>query len=154
MCGFQPREYIYKTALKSTGKNQGVLSSASKENTTTIEIALPEELGGPKGFWSPDELFVSSVEACAMLTFFWLIESKNIEIVSYQSEAEGISKIASDREFRFTQIVLKPVIVISNNDDLPEVENAVKKLENWCCVSNSTKAEVIIEPEIKVIDEA
>jgi peroxiredoxin-like protein len=150
MWGFQPREYIYKTSIKSTGKHKGLVSSATKDNPTTLEIALPYELGGPKGFWSPDELFVSAVEACAMLTFFWLIEGKNIDVVSYQSEAEGVSKIASDREFRFTKIVLKPIIVISNNDDLPKVEDAIKKLENWCCVSNSTKAEVIIEPEIKV----
>ena len=75
------------------GGNKGEITSEGKPS---IEIALPEELGGPSGIWSPDELFVTSVEACAMLTFFWLIEGKNIEIISYESTAEGVSQIAKD----------------------------------------------------------
>jgi peroxiredoxin-like protein len=150
MTGLEPRKYIYNTQVKWIGGDSGKIAS---DNKPSIQIALPEELGGPKGIWSPDELFVSSVEACAMLTFFWLINEKNIEIISYESTAEGISQIAADGEFRFTTIALKPKIVISNKEDFPKVEDAIGDLDNWCCVSNSTKAKVEIKAEIIVQEE-
>jgi peroxiredoxin-like protein len=147
MVSFEPRKYIYKTNIKWTGSDKGIISSSGKPE---IEIAMPEELGGPTGFWSPDELFVSSVDACAMLTFFWLMEGKNIEVLDYQSSAEGISQISKDGDFRFTTIVLRPKIVVSNPEDEEKIQEIIRKLDNWCCISNSTKAEVTIEPEIEI----
>jgi peroxiredoxin-like protein len=147
MSGFEPRKYIYNTQVKWQG---AVLGQISSEEKTGIEIALPKELGGPGVVWSPDELFVSSVDSCAMLTFFWLIDGKNINIVSYESQAEGISQIDEDGVFRFTQVTLKPTIVISNQEDIEKVNEAIKKLESWCCISNSVKTKVVIEPTVRV----
>jgi len=147
MSGFEPRKYIYKTHIKWQGRETGKIYSEEKN---PLEIALPKELGGPGGIWSPDELFVSSVESCAMLTFFWLIENKNIKVLSYESEAEGISQIDNDGLFRFMKITLKPIIIISDTNERSIVEDALKKLEHWCCISNSVKSKVVIEPIVKV----
>jgi peroxiredoxin-like protein len=145
MSGFEPRKYFYKTRTKWKGDEKGEISSEEK---TSIKIALPKELGGPGVVWSPDELFVSSVDSCAMLTFFWLIENRNIKVISYESSAEGVSQIDSDGVFRFTKVLLKPTIVISDAKDKSIVEEALKKLDNWCCISNSVKTKVVIEPTI------
>ncbi len=147
MVSFEPRKYIYKTRIKWTGSDKG---EASSEGVPPIQIALPENLGGPGGSWSPDELFVSSAEACTMLTFFWLLKDKDVEVLSYESEAEGVSHIASGGVFRFTKVTIRPTITIKKEDDISEVKEAVKKLDDWCCVSNSVKTEVAIEADIKV----
>jgi peroxiredoxin-like protein len=147
MSGFEPRKYLYKTKIKWLGGEKGEISSEQKDS---IEITLPKELGGPGGFWSPDELFVSSVESCAMLTFFWLLENKNIQIISYESKAEGISQIDKDGLFRFTKLILTPTIVLSDSNDKPIVDDVLNKLDDWCCISNSVKAKVIIEPIVKI----
>jgi peroxiredoxin-like protein len=147
MASFQPRKYLYKTGIKWIAGENGEIYS--KDNPS-IKIALPENLGGPGGNWSPDELFVASAEACAMLTFFWLLKDMDVDVQSYESEAEGISQIASGGIFRFTKITLKPRIIISKEEDMSKVEEAVKKLDDWCCVSNSVKAEVLIEPTIEI----
>ncbi len=88
-----------------------------------------------------------------MLTFFWLLKDKDVEVLSYESEAEGVSQITSGGEFRFTDITLRPTIVISKEEDIPKVEEAVKKLDDWCCVSNSLKTKVMIDAKIKVGEE-
>ncbi len=67
--------------------------------------------------------------------------------------AEGVSQIADDGEFRFTEVKLKLEIVISNQDDLPKVNDVIKKLDTWCCISNSIKTRVIIEPKVTVVGE-
>jgi peroxiredoxin-like protein len=145
MGSFQPRKYSYKTGARWTEEGKGEIFSSGNP---AIQIALPENLEGPGGHWSPDELFVASAEACAMLTFFWLLKDKSVNVLSYESEAEGISQIIGG-EFRFAKVTIKPVIVVSNEEDIKEVEEAVKKLEDWCCVSNSTKADVTIEADIR-----
>ncbi len=147
MSGFEPRKYLYKTQIRWQGGEIGKISSKDKD---LIEIALPKELGGPGEIWSPDELFVSSVESCIMLTFFWLIQDKEINILSYESEAEGISQIDKDGIFRFTELIIKPIILISDSKEKPIVDDALKKLDNWCCISNSIKTTVVIEPTVKI----
>jgi peroxiredoxin-like protein len=147
MVSFQPRKYVYNTCVKNNGTQKGETSSP---DNSPIKIALPENLEGPGGDWSPDELFVASAEACAMLTFFWLIKDEDVEIVSYESETEGISQITKGGIFRFTKITIKSKITIKNPEDKLVVREAIKKLDDWCCVSNSTKADVIIEADIQV----
>lgn len=144
---FQPRKYHYKTRIKWTQNDEG---ETSTEGNPPIQIALPENLGGPGRNWSPDELFVSSAEACAMLTFFWLLKDKDVEVISYESEAEGVSHIDSDGLFRFTKVTIRPTIIVKREEDIPKVEKAVKKLDDSCCVSNSLKSQVVIEAKIKV----
>ncbi len=147
MMSFQPRKYHYKTRIKWTQNDEG---ETSTEGNPPIQIALPENLGGPGGSWSPDELFVSSAEACAMLTFFWLLKDKDVEVISYESEAEGVSHIDRDGLFRFTKVTIRPTIIVKREEDIPKVEKAVKKLDDSCCVSNSLKSQVVIEAKIKV----
>jgi peroxiredoxin-like protein len=147
MVSFQPRKYVYNTSVKNNGTQRGETSSTGNP---AIKIALPENLEGPGGDWSPDEMFVASAEACAMLTFFWLLKDKGVEIASYESETEGVSQITPGGIFRFTKLTIKPTITIKKEEDKLEVREAIKKLDDWCCVSNSTKADVIIEAEIKV----
>jgi peroxiredoxin-like protein len=147
MVSFQPRRYVYNTKVTNNGSVRGETSSPGNP---PIKIALPENLEGPGGDWSPDELFIASAEACAMLTFFWLLKDKGVEIASYESETEGVSQITKGGIFRFTKITIKSTITLKKKEDKLEVLEAVKKLDDWCCVSNSTKADVLIEADIKV----
>jgi peroxiredoxin-like protein len=149
MVSFEPRKYTYKTNVKWKEGEKGVTSS---EGNSPINIALPENLGGPGGDWSPDELFVGSAEACAMLTFFWLLKDKDVNVVSYESESEGVSQIASKGIFRFIKVTINPLITVANEEDIPIVKEAIKKLDDSCCVSNSLKAEVVIDAKIEVKD--
>ncbi len=147
MVSFEPRKYIYNTKIKNVDTLRGEIRSPGNPQ---IRIALPQNLEGPGGDWSPDELFVSSAEACAMLTFFWLIRNEDVKVTSYVSEAEGISQISEGGIFRFTKITIKPTITIKLTESKITVMDAVKKLDDWCCVSNSTNADVVIDATIKV----
>ncbi|MDI6840610.1 MAG: hypothetical protein QMD71_07170 [bacterium] len=64
---FKPKIYRYKTGTKWTEKHKGILSSEDKQD---IEIACPPEFGGHYGCWTPEHLFVSSIEICIMTLNF------------------------------------------------------------------------------------
>jgi peroxiredoxin-like protein len=147
MINFQPKQYRYQTQAKWKGGDTGTTIS---QDNPSLDFTLPENLQGPGGNWSPDEMLVSSTEACAMLTFFWLLREKDVEVLSYESTAEGISQIAEDGIFRFVKITIKPIISVNHENDVPKVKEAVLKLDDWCCVSNSLKTKIIIDAEIKI----
>ena len=56
----------------------------------------------------------------------------------------------TDGNFLMTKNLLKPVIVISNDDDISKTERIILKSESACLISNSITSKVLLEPEITV----
>ena len=68
-----------------------------------IMVACPPEFGGHPGIWSPEDLFLSSVEVCFMTSFLYLISKRDIVLKSYRSESEGFAELVGN-VFRFSLI--------------------------------------------------
>lgn len=142
----EPKKYPYTTNLTWTGEHKGSLSCEGKPD---IHVACPPEWGGHPGIWSPEDLFVGSVEVCIMTTFLWLAEREKIALRSYESEAEAIARIMG-REFGFPSVVVKLKIGLASEDDVPKIPELLKEIGKWCLVTKSMKPEVIIEHELFV----
>jgi hypothetical protein len=63
--------HTYHTAVRWTGEKRGVSTANGKP---PIDVATPPEFQGHEGIWSPEDLFVSSVNACVMMTFLAFAE--------------------------------------------------------------------------------
>ena len=60
------KQFTYKTYLRWKEERKGTLSSSGKSD---IEVATPPEFRGHPGIWTPEELFIGSVNICIMTTF-------------------------------------------------------------------------------------
>ena len=60
------------------------------EGKPALVVNAPPEFKGEPGFWTPEDLFVASVEVCLMLTFVGIAEKRGVSFVSYTSTAEGL----------------------------------------------------------------
>lgn len=140
----EPVKYKYNTELEWISEKKGVINSNAKSN---IQVACPPEFGGHSGIWSPEDLFVASVEVCMLTTFLWYINKENITIKSYNSKAEGTAEMISG-VFKFSLIHIKMEIEISEEKDYTYIEKILKKVKQTCMISNSINTEVIIDPEI------
>ncbi|MGH9425673.1 MAG: OsmC family protein, partial [Terriglobia bacterium] len=60
------KSFTYKTGLKWVEEKSGMLSSSGKPS---LKVASPPEFKGEAGVWTPEDLFVASVEICQMTTF-------------------------------------------------------------------------------------
>ena len=140
-----PKQYIFRTGLRWNGLKRGSLSSAGKPD---IGISTPPEFKGEEGYWSPEELLISAVETCIMTTFLHYAERKEVGIVSYESEAEGILEKADGR-FMISGITVKPDISVESEDKIDRAKELMAMSENNCFISNSIKSGVKIMPAIK-----
>src|SRR5215510_930749 len=114
------RSFTYRSNLSWTGQRSGLLTSDEKE---ILSISSPPEFHGSPGLWTPEDLFVASVEACTMLTFEAIAQQKTLSIVSYESTAEGVLEFV-DGDYKFTRIIVRPVIQVSE----PQAVEIAKKV--------------------------
>ena len=140
------KKFFYKTDLKWLGEKKGVLSSLDKPD---IEIATPPEFKGHPGIWTPEDLFVSSVNSCIMTTFLYYAEKEGIEFLSYESQAEGVLEM-TDGRLVFSEIRIKPQISVQSPGDVEKIKSLINLSEKTCLISNSIKSRVEVIPEIKV----
>lgn len=118
------------------------------ESRQEIEVATPPEFGGHEGIISPEDLFVSSANVCFMTTLLGTIKNMGVELISYESEAEGILETV-DKMKIFTKIIIRPKIKARETED--KIRMILDHAEKRCLVANSMKTQVIIEPEIEAV---
>lgn len=136
-------KFIFSNTLKWNSGYQATMFFGDK---ASFEFATPPEFHGPEGFISPEELFVASAHACALTTFIARTKKAGINILSYESSAEGtLEKVDGVRQF--TTIVVKPRI--KTDGDKETVKEIVKQVEQNALVFNSMKADVTIDAIIE-----
>jgi organic hydroperoxide reductase OsmC/OhrA len=145
--GLEPRRYSYSTSLKWTGEHKGILSCEGKPD---IGVACPPEWGGHPGIWSPEDLFVASVEVCTLTTFLFLLEKHRGRLVSYESAAEATAQMV-DNIFIFKEVVVKVKAGAPTAEDADKAARAFEEIRDWCLVTKSVKCEVRVEPQVSVV---
>jgi peroxiredoxin-like protein len=140
------KRFTYNTGIKLTGKGEGIIESTDKPS---IKLSTPVEFGGKAGIWTPEELLVASVNSCLMTTFSYYAAKKDFKFISYESQAEGIIELF-EMKYSFSRITIKPKIKVSSKGDIETVKNLLKISEENCFITNSIKARIILEPEIKL----
>ena len=140
------RKFVYKTTVTWREEKKGFLCSFGKE---TIKIATPPEFKGHEGMWTPEDLFVASVNVCIKTTFLHYAQKNNLEFLSYESEAEGVLERVED-QFLFSEIKVTPRIVVGSDTQLQKAKEVIVLAEKNCYISNSIKSKVEVIPEIRI----
>jgi peroxiredoxin-like protein len=137
--------YFYEAEVEWTGdKNMNLVSGMRP----AIGAGAPPEFKGREENWSPEHLFVASMNSCYALTLLAIAEFSKISVVSLTSKATGKLEKVSGGGYQITEIVVKPCIVIASADDMSRMARIVEKAKENCFVSNSIKTAIKIEPEI------
>jgi organic hydroperoxide reductase OsmC/OhrA len=102
-----------------------------------------------KDIWTPEHLFVASVNACLMATFLAIAENSKFEFISFDSNAVGIvGKV--DGKLAITEITLKPNVIIPSSQHEEQLIRILEMSEKACAISNSIKTKIILEPIVTI----
>jgi organic hydroperoxide reductase OsmC/OhrA len=138
--------YFYETEVEwATGRKASLQSSG----LPALEIAPPPEFQGDPGMWTPEHLYVASVNACFVVTFLAIAELSKLDFVSFASQAQGKLEKIEGSGLQITEVVLRPRLMVHYARDLERAARLMKKAERNCLISNSIKTIVKLEPEIK-----
>lgn len=143
----------YKVQLAATGVRSGIVES-SDDGLSALYVASPPEFGGPAGVWSPEHLYTVSVAACLMTTFRSIAEIARLEILEYSDEATGHLQRGDDRLYAIDTIMLRPTVVVADDDDVEKAQRLLRKAEEVCLISRSIETEVLVEGRVLVAQHA
>jgi peroxiredoxin-like protein len=122
----------------------GMLSAPGKPD---LQVATPPEFKGHEGIWSPEDLFVASLNVCVMSTFVAFAERAGLTFASYESDAEGRVELV-DGKFQVTSVALTPRVTVKSSGDVDKAKELLTKAESNCLISNSVKTHVTMHPTI------
>jgi organic hydroperoxide reductase OsmC/OhrA len=142
------KTFTYHTGMEWLQARQGTLTSEGKQSLT---VSSPPEFKGIPGLWTPEDLFVASVEICTMSTFLSFGGRKNIPLVAYKSKAEGLLENV-DGKYRFTKIVITLDLTVKKEWTKEQVEAVVHEAHDNCLIANSMTTKVEIISNITLVD--
>lgn len=150
-------EHKYKVSVQWTG-NRGsgtsgyraygrdhVISSGGKP---AIPGSSDAAFLGDANRWNPEDLLVASACACHKLWYLHLCADAGIVVLDYRDDAEGIM-LDSAQQGRFSEIVLRPRVVIQAGGDVEQATHLHHVAHEKCYIANSVNFPIRCEPAIE-----
>jgi uncharacterized OsmC-like protein len=116
-------------------------------NGPVMPFSAPPEAHGHEGVLTPEDAFVAAVVTCVTMMFVWACERFKIDLVSYECQGEGTKVIDLDRTEQFSDVLLRPRIVVRGGDPR-RVERALQSAVKYSLVANSIKSRLTVEPTV------
>ncbi|MCK4590170.1 MAG: OsmC family protein [Candidatus Latescibacteria bacterium] len=146
MVKINPKVFTYKVKSRWIADKIVLLEAEGKPS---LEVATPPDFGGPEGVWSPEDLFVSSVNICILTTFLFFAQRQNVKFLSYQTEAEGTVEMV-EGVLMFTRVIVRPIIEVEDQQTAAAIQQTLEKAEKYCLISSSVKTQVTVEPQVLI----
>lgn len=137
--------YFYETEVQWTERRRGEVRSPELPG---LQVAAPPEFQGEKGSWTPEHLYVASVNSCFVITFLAIAQNSKLEVVSFSAAARGKLEKVEGAGYQVTEIAIRPRLVVRSNRDLERAGRILEKAEKNCLISNSIKTVIRLEPQI------
>jgi len=140
-------KYSYRATAHWTQHKRGIVEGEAIPRT--INFAAPPEFGGEPGLWTPEHLLLAAVSTCFVSTFRAVAENSRLEFSNLELAVEGTIE-KQEGGFRFTKIVLRPVVTIAHEQEREKAGRLLEKAERVCLVSRSLTAAVVLEAKVVV----
>ena len=129
--------------------NPESLVTLEVEGLASIESGPPKEFGGSGEQWSPEDLLVSAVADCFVLSFKAVATASKFQWTSLSCSVTGtLDKV--DRAMQFTALSIKPTLTVPADADVERAHKLLEKSEQVCFITNSLKADTELEVDVQV----
>ncbi len=150
-------EHSYEVTLSWTG-NRGTGTSGYRDYGREHEVTaagLPTLLGsadptfhGDRGRWNPEQLLLTALAQCHMLSYLHVAVNNGITVLSYRDRATGTLVLNPDGSGQFTSVTLKPQLVITDPAQLELATRLHHDASQKCFIARSVNFPVLHEPAV------
>ncbi len=107
---------------------------------------------GDKTKYNPEELLVASLSSCHMLWYLHLCSEAGVIVVEYTDHATGIMEETSNGGGRFTEVILCPIVTVTDGSMTDKANELHKKANDLCFIANSVNFPVHHKPTCVVAE--
>lgn len=153
-------KHIFKAKLNWFSTKKEAISTSriyTKNHTVTIEgkdvldVSAAKAFKGDPSLYNPEDLLLSSVVSCHMMSYLYVCSQNGIEVVSYSDAAEATLEVLENGSGRFTEVRLYPKVIIRQKEKIAEAIRLHKKANELCFIANSCNFSIIHESTCKVV---
>lgn len=121
--------------------------SVSIEGKPVLTGSADSAFFGDNSLYNPEDLLLSALSACHMMSYFYVCRKHGIQISSYRDNPEGFLKINTDGSGQFEKVTLKPSIGIKSGDE-EKAYGLHTEAGKLCFIANSCAFPIDYEPVI------
>lgn len=139
-------KHLFKAKLNWNSISKEVFTT-SKKYTKTHQIAIDgkeilnvsaaKAFKGDPGLYNPEDLLLSSVVSCHMMSYLYICLHNDITVVCYEDNAEGTLEVLENGSGRFVEIRLNPNVIIKEKEKIAQAISLHTKANELCFIANS-----------------
>ena len=149
------KEHHYSLTISWTGNTgTGTNSYRSYERSHTISVenkpgilaSSDPSFRGDKTRYNPEELLVSSLSSCHMLSYLHLCAVAGVIVLDYTDTATGTMVETPDGGGHFSEVTLYPVVTVAEPSMVEKANELHHQANKLCFIANSCNFPVHHKP--------
>ncbi|MDQ6844519.1 MAG: OsmC family protein [Bacteroidota bacterium] len=118
----------------------------SLENKGDLFCSSDPSFRGDKTKYNPEELLVAALSGCHMLSYLHLCANAGIVVTGYTDHASGIMEQTADGGGHFTEVTLRPHVVITDESMIEKATELHHQANRLCFIASSCNFPVNHQP--------
>ncbi len=140
----------------NTGNGTKNVRTYDRSHTVTIQgkpelfLTTDNPAVGDKSKLNPEDLLVSAISSCHMLSYLYVCAMEGIVITAYTDNATGIMLEKASGGGSFKEITLNPTFYVADESMAEKAIELHHKAHEICYIANSVNFEVKCNPTCNV----
>ena len=138
-------------------KGEGTKNVRAYDRSHTVSISGKPDLllttdnpaVGDKSKLNPEDLLVTAISSCHMLSYLYVCALEGIVITSYQDNATGMMTENESGGGSFNEVTLHPVFTVADESMKQRAIELHHKAHEICYIANSVNFEIKCNPVCK-----
>lgn len=112
------------------------------EGKDLLNISAAKSFKGDATLLNPEDLLLSALTSCHMMSYLYVCQQYNIEVLAYEDKSEALLVLNADGSGRITKVILNPVVHIRDESQKALALQLHTPANKLCFIANSCNFEV------------
>ena len=135
-----------KAPAKSSMKSHSIVIDGKQ----ALHVSAAKPFKGDPTLHNPEDLLLSSLASCHMMSYLYVCQQDNIQITSYKDHAEAILAVNGNGSGRITKVILRPTVHIKDATQKERALELHQEANKLCFIANSCDFEIEHQPAVFV----
>lgn len=99
---------------------------------------------------NPEDLFLSAIAACHMLTYLALCAKRGVRVLAYEDAARGTLLVLPRGGGKFEDVTLHPIVTVASQEDAALAEQLHDMAHDRCFIANSCSIPIRCQATVHV----
>ena len=151
-------KHLFKVGLDwkmnpiNTSKKYSRNHQLNIEGKPILDVSAAKAFKGDPSLYNPEDLLLSSVTSCHMMSYLYCCTQHNIEVVAYTDNSEAFLEVNEDGSGRIVKVILNPVVTIADINQSELAKSLHIKANQLCFIANSCNFPIEHYATIKEVD--